>query len=197
MWHKHGVKPPHSSHRSSDRPDRGPRPPLDGPALDALALRYVGRFATSRGKLRDYLARKVRERGWGGDMAPDIDAIAERLASLGYISDAVFALSKARTMSGRGLGARRVAEALHVAGISMEDGESARRLANDERVEAALHLARKRRVGPFATGSVDAARREKAIAAMIRGGHGYKLARAIVELESTEDIDLEALAEVN
>ena len=37
--------------------------PLDAAALDRLALRYVERFATTRGKLADYLRRKMRERG--------------------------------------------------------------------------------------------------------------------------------------
>jgi len=31
-----------------------------------MALAYVARFATSRGKLVRYLDRKVRERGWAG-----------------------------------------------------------------------------------------------------------------------------------
>ena len=69
---------------------RRPAPPLDAAALDRLALRYVERFATTRGKLADYLRRKVRERGWTG---PDADpqAIAERMAGLGYIDDRQFA----------------------------------------------------------------------------------------------------------
>ena len=56
--------------------------PLDAAALDQLALRYVERFATTRGKLADYLRRKVRERGWQG--APvDPASVAERMAALG------------------------------------------------------------------------------------------------------------------
>lgn len=192
MWHKHGVKPPHSSQREPRRP----RPPLDKPALDALALHYVGRFATSRRKLADYLGRKLRERGWGGEAPPDLDAITERLAGAGYIDDAAFAVSKARAMSGRGLGARRVAQALHGAGISADDGEPARELVEDERVEAAVRMARRRRIGPFAATALDPPQREKAIAAMLRAGHGFALARAIVALAPGEEIDMGQLAEL-
>ena len=44
---------------------------LDGPALDRLALRYVEKFATSTGKLTQYLQRKLRERGWAA-LAPGL-----------------------------------------------------------------------------------------------------------------------------
>ena len=178
LWHKHGVMPPHSSHR----PSRRPRPPLDQAALDALALHYVGRFATSRSKLVTYLRRKLRERGWAGEREPDIDAIAERLAGFGYIDDAVYAVAKARALSGRGFGGRRVGQALHAAGIGAEDGGEARALAHDERVATALKMARRRRIGPFAEAVLDPVQREKAIAAMLRAGHGFALAKAIVAL---------------
>ena len=46
-----------------------PPKPLDEDALRDLALRHVARFATSRGKLLAYLNRKLRERGWAGDLA--------------------------------------------------------------------------------------------------------------------------------
>ena len=174
LWHKQGVKPPRSGPR--------PRPPLTAAKLDELALHYVGRFATSKGKLVDYLWRKVRERGWEGERDADPVAVAERLASYGYVDDAAFALSKARALGGRGYGARRVGQALHAARINDDDGAAARELAEDERVDAALRMARKRRVGPYAIAPLDPVQREKAIGAMIRAGHGFALARAIVAL---------------
>jgi regulatory protein len=58
-------------------------PPLDEGRLNELALRYVGRFATTRAKLRSYLGRKLRERGWDGTREPEIAANAERFAAQG------------------------------------------------------------------------------------------------------------------
>ena len=58
VWHNHG---------GMTRVPRRPVPPLDRAALERLALRYVERFATTRGRLTDYLKRKIRERGWDGD----------------------------------------------------------------------------------------------------------------------------------
>ena len=180
--------PSRTGHRS--------RPPLDPATLDALALHYVGRFATSKSKLVTYLNRKVRERGWEDVRAPEANTIAERLANLGYIDDSAFALAKARALSGRGYGARRVSQALHGAGISEEDGVAARDLAHGARIDAAVRLARRRRIGPFAPALLDTGQREKAIAAMLRAGHSFVLARAIVDLPPGDRIDLDALAEV-
>ena len=72
-------------------PSARPPTPLDPARLERLALRYVERFATTRAKLRRYLERKLRERGWGADAAPDTAALVERMAALGYVDDAAFA----------------------------------------------------------------------------------------------------------
>src|SRR5678816_4043514 len=106
-------------------PQRKPRPPLDAAKLNELALAYVGRFATTRAKLKTYLARKVRERGWDGGSAIDLEALAERFAEQGYVDDAAYALSKSRSLTGRGYGLRRVDQSLRMAGVEDEDAAPA------------------------------------------------------------------------
>jgi len=171
-------------------------PPLDEPRLNELAVRYVGRFATTRAKLRAYLQRKIRERGWAEDPAPDLEAIANRFSDLGYIDDAGFALAKSRALTGRGYGKRRVVEALRVAGVDDADGETARDHADTEAVAAALRFAERRRIGPFAqTFSKDPVEREKALAAMVRAGHGFGLSKLILGLTPGSEIDPEELAD--
>jgi len=173
---------------------REPRP-LDSASLDELALTYVGRFATTKAKLGAYLARKLRERGWAGERPPDTEKIVERLASLGYVDDAQYALSKARSLTGRGYGPRRVSQSLHAAGIGEEEGEAARELAGQESVEAALRYARRRRIGPFASEAADHAARERDLAAMIRAGHSFGLSKAILSIKPGEQVDIEFLQE--
>jgi regulatory protein len=192
LWHNQGVMPPVSRQRAGYRP----LPPLDVAKLDELALSYVGRFATSRGKLVDYLRRKLRERGWDGDREPDLAAVAERLAGIGYIDDAAFALSKARVLGGRGYGAARVRQTLHAAHIDEPDREGALDHADDNRVEAALKLAKRRRIGPFAPENLDPVARQKAIGAMLRAGHPLALARAIIDLPMGHSIDHSWLREL-
>ena len=174
---------------------RKPRPALDAASLDELALRYVGRFATTKAKLRSYLSRKLRERGWNGAGEPECERVVERLAGLGYVDDAAFALSKSRALTGRGYGAQRVRQSLQVAGVAEEDAGEAREHAERERVDAALRFAQRRRIGPFGTRVTERPEREKAIAAMIRAGHSFGIARAIAALEPGSAVDVEALAD--
>lgn len=175
---------------------RRARPPLDDKTLQELALRYVERFATTRAKLRDYLRRKLRERGWKGGGEPDLVAIGDEFARLGYIDDAAYALSKARSLSGRGYGKRRLVQKLRVDGVDESDGESARAHADEEAVASALRFAERRRLGPFASSPQrDSKEREKALAAMVRAGHGFDLARAIIGLSPGAEIDRDELSE--
>ena len=178
------------------RKGRKERPPLNPESLRELALNYVGRFATTRSKLRVYLARKLRERGWDGGQAPDAQSIADDFARQGYVDDAAYALSKSRTLTARGYGERRVEQALRAAGIEEADGLSARTVARRGAVDAALRFAERRRIGPFATAPADPRARERALAAMVRAGHGFAIARAVVELAPGDAVDRERLAEV-
>lgn len=122
--------------RSRDPETR--RPPLDSAAIERLAIGYAGRYATSRAKLRDYLKRKLGERGWAdGDgatlsaAAAVIDTIVERFAELGYVDDRALAESRARTLAARGYGARRLGQALGALGIAAADGAEARQQAEE------------------------------------------------------------------
>lgn len=177
------------------RNGRKVRPPLTNGSLNELALAYVGRFATTRAKLESYLRRKLSERGWQGEQPADVDSVAGRLCELGYVDDAAYAVSKARALTGRGYGARRVREALRSAGVGEEDSEPARELAEADSVEAALRFARRRRLGPFGEGGADRSGRERALAAMVRAGHSFALSKAVLSLQPGGDVDIESLRE--
>ncbi len=93
----------------------------------------------------------------------------------------------------RGYGARRVDQALRSAGIdedlrhSLEPGEAQKR-------QAALVLARKRGFGPFGQqadmGPEEARKlREKRLAALVRAGHDFDIARRIVEARTVEELE--------
>jgi len=176
------------------RKPRKPRPPLDERILSELALSYVGRFATTRAKLRTYLARKLRERGWSGPREPDLAELAERFASQGYIDDASYALAKAQSLTSRGYGKRRLNDKLRAAGVAEDDGAAARDHSDQEAVASALKFAERRRIGPFAErAEADPKQREKAIAAMVRAGHSFALARRIATLPAGETFYVEEL----
>lgn len=162
------------------------RPPLDAAALERMALRYVERYATTRGKLAAYLARKMKERGVAGDMPAPHD-LAERMAALGYVDDRGFAEARAAALTRRGLGTRRVAEALRAARVAEDDAAEALEGARGEAWASAMALARRRRFGPFAAEIADDRTRERQIAAMVRAGHAFALARTIVKSDPGEE----------
>ena len=167
------------------RPPRQPPPSLDAASLERLAVHYVGRYATSRAKLVTYLRRKITERGWSGP-AGDVVGLAEKMAGLGYLDDRAFAEARGRSLARRGYGARRVDMALRAAGIEDEDRAAA---APDAQAEAAAAnaLARRRRIGPYATAEADRPTRERWLGALLRAGHSPALARAIVRLPPSDD----------
>ena len=169
------------------------RKPLNEEKLHELALFYLGKFATTRSKLANYLNRKVRERGWDGDRPADIERLVERLASSGLVDDALYALSKSRSLTERGYGAARVRQALLAAGVDEEEGASANELAAEEAAASALRFARRKRIGPFADAPPDRKAREKALATMIRAGHPFELAKAVLDAEPGSEIDLDEL----
>ena len=185
LWHKKDVMAPFRTRRAP--------PPLTESTLQELALRYVGKYATTRTKLRSYLSRKLRERGWDGEREPALEALANRFAELGYIDDSAYALGQSRSLSTRGFGRRRVEEKLRLAGVDEADAAAARHHAHNEQVAAALRFAERRRLGPFAAAAADRLQREKWIAAFVRAGHDFSLARAISLMDPGQVIDPDEL----
>ena len=155
------------------------RPALDRSALNGLALHYVGRYATTEAKLARYLLRKIAERGWAGEEAPPIAEIVQYCADSGYVDDRGFAEMRASGLSRRGYGPRRIDQALMGAGIGGEDRAAV--IPTLDAFAAADMFARKRRIGPYAAEPANADRACKQIAAMLRAGHDYALARRFVD----------------
>ncbi len=166
-------------------PPRQPRH-LNASTLQALAVRYVGKYATTRARLTTYLHRKLAERGWEGEGAPSVDAVVDRCVDAGYVDDQAYAEAKSRSLARQGYGHRRVEAALNHAGIA-RDLSAALKPDEDAAFESARTFARKRRIGPFATHQPDDAQRRRQFAAMIRAGHSPRLAAYFVQ--SVPDAD--------
>ncbi len=177
--------------------------PLDQTALRDLALSYAARYATTGAKLESYLSRKIRERGVAEDkdgrtIELDIAGLVARLVELGYVDDEAYARSKARDLTARGYGARRIDQALYVAGVDQPIREDHAPSEAEARAAAAL-LASKRWFGPFG-GSRDEPnpsdnaveyhkKREKQVAAMLRAGHQFDHVRFIMDASSVAMVE--------
>lgn len=160
-----------------------PAPPLHPEGLERLALRYVSRYATTRAKLRAYLERKVKSRGWASGSEPPIEVVVARMVELGCIDDAAFALARAASLRRRGLGGRRLAPALRAAGVEDADSEPARAAAEAEAWPAALAFAKRKRIGPFAAERPDHEMRSKQLAMLMRAGHRPDIAHRLLDSE--------------
>ena len=171
---------------------RKPRPPLERAQLADLALHYAGRYMTTAKKLETYLRRKLRERGWAGEGEPPVAEIVAKCVEQRFVDDEAYASTKADALLRRGYGARRIAQALHHAGVPETIREDQAPSELDRRM-AALALARRRRFGPFArpnsVGAVDQALRDKQLAAMMRAGHAPHHARALVDAKDEREAE--------
>jgi regulatory protein len=160
--------------------------PLDDARLRDLALSYVARYATSGARLERYLKRKLREFGWADeDRQPDVAALVETYAGLGYVDDRGFAQARSSSLLRRGYGARRVDQALGRDGIAPEI-RSAVAASDAQLRQAALAMASRRRFGPFGGEPPERERREKQLSAMLRAGHSLDFAREMVNASSIE-----------
>ena len=165
-------------------------PPLDNRRLRDLALHYVGRYATTKSKLSNYLARKIRERGWAdGEPRPDLDDMMQDFAKLGYVDDAAYAEARARSFARRGYGQRRLEKDLYAAGIEEDDSQNARAETAALTFESAHAFAKRKHIGPYANTLAEPQKRQKQLAAFIRAGHDFDLARRFVEAEPGSEIE--------
>lgn len=188
---------------------RRPPAPLDAARLNTLALGYVARFATSAGKLEAYLLRKSKGptgAGWQRQdvgeaddaheeavvdpaaMRREVTELVARFVEAGYVDDQAFATARSGGLQRRGYGRRHIAQTLGQAGIASEVVAAA---LPDEQAgrQAALALARKRRLGPFGVQPLERAGREKQIALLLRAGHPLDSARELVNATSIEAVE--------
>lgn len=169
------------------RPPRKPLPPLDPATLDAIAVRYVERFQTTRARLVRLLRQKLRQRGWAeGEPPPDPEGVAARMVRLGYVDDAAFAAARARGLQRRGMGPGRVRQSLQAYGVEADDQAAA--LQGLDPVTAAIDFARRKRFGPFGLPVADPKVRQRQLAAMARAGHGPRLAAAVLSARTEAEL---------
>jgi regulatory protein len=166
-------------------------------SLANAALFYLSRYASSSGNLRRVLMRKVARSAahYGDDPAPlkpIVEALVVQHCGTGAVNDALYAESQTRSLRRRGGSTRAIVQKLNAKGVPAEIvAETASALIEDGGdLDAALRLARRRRLGPF-RGAERLETRQRDMAVLGRAGFGYQVAAAIIDAE-----DLEALEEM-
>ncbi len=173
-----------------DSPRRRKRPrKLSPKSLEAAALHYLERFASSAENLRRVLTRRVVKSARVHPIDPEeaahwIDDIVDRFARSGLLDDRRYAESLAHSLSRRGVSTRGIRARLMQKGVASDDIdhaiESLSEVVGDADLTAALALVRRRRLGPLRDSDTRAAFRDKDLAALARAGFSYDLARRII-----------------
>ena len=160
--------------------------------LENAALYYLSRYSTSTENLRRMMMRKVMRsaKHHGTDVedgAALIEAMIGRFLGSGLLDDWAYARTRADSLHRRGNSARVIRGKLKQKGV--DDDVIATALdarGEDTELTAAVTLAKRRRLGPFAVKPPNGEQREKHLAALARAGFSYDVAQRVID---GKDID--------
>jgi len=176
--------------------------PITAKYLQNAAIFYLERYSASAEGVRRVLQRRVRkarrlEAPVMDDVESAIEATVQKLIAAGLIDDRQFAQTKARALHRRGTSARFTRQKLQMAGVDSETVQSALAAlggelgadAPEREWQAAVALARRRRLGPFRPAGQRAIRRAKDLAAMARAGFAFDVARKVIDATDPDALD--------
>jgi len=175
---------------------RAPKPPSKQRLRDA-ALHYLGQRGTSTAHLRRVLARRAARalEHHGGDpeeVAGWIEEVLQEMARLGALDDLAFVEQRARALARSGVSTRAIRARLAQKGLAsaqIDRGlEQLREELDDPDWVAACRFARRRGLGPFRRAEAER-RPERELAAFLRAGFGYELARRVLATEDRETLE--------
>lgn len=158
---------------------------------------YLQRYAASTSQFRTIMLRKIDK---SCRAHPDqdyescvalLDKVTLRFAELGYLNDSQYARTKVASLRQRGLSHRAIMAKLQNRGLSTDQITEALNHYHDDHgtdrhkaeMDAALKLAKKKKLGPYATGTYDL---QKALGVFARAGFTFEIASKILK---ADDID--------
>ncbi len=173
-----------------------PAKPVTAERLEAAALFYLERFATSSANLRAVLMRRVRRsaREHGTDPSEGaalVEALIARFLRSGLLDDRAYAEAKTASLHRRGGSARAIAAKLAGKGVPRElvaqalgDDEEGNRPGGD--LAAAAALVRRKRLGPYRDEAAREEHRQKDLASLARAGFSRDIAERVLKAADPE-----------
>jgi regulatory protein len=175
--------------------------PITAKYLQNAATFYLERYPSTAEGLRRVLNRRVRRAEMAeapviDNVKQTIDAIVAKFVDAGVIDDKAFAQTKARALHRRGSSTRLTRQKLSFAGVDGDTLDKAmagldQELDTDPKQrewQAAVALARRRRLGPFRQ-KERKEHRDRDLAAMARGGFEHQLAKKVIDATDPDALD--------
>ncbi len=158
--------------------------------LKNIALYYLKRFESSVANLRSVLQRRVNDYA-RQDKAFDklqayewIEEILSDFEKHNYLNDERYSEIKIKNYVAAGKSPRYIIGKLREKGVSEETAERLMDLEEYDPFDAALKLARKKRIGPYSVSDeIRKERRSKDMAILVRAGFDYDVVIRVLEFE--------------
>lgn len=179
-----------------------PARPITAKYLQNAATFYLERYPSTAEGLRWVLNRRVRkaemlEAPVMDNVKQAIDAIVAKFVDAGVIDDKAFAQTKARALHRRGTSTKLTRNRLQMAGVDGATLEGAMQALDQEldtnpgqrEWQAAVALARRRKLGPYRPAAERKDKRNRDLAAMARAGFDYDVARKVIDAADVDALD--------
>ena len=161
-------------------------------------LYYLQRFAASRAGFEKVMLRKVKKSCHHHtdqnyqDCVLMVRTVADDFERAGLLNDTVFARGLATSLRRAGKSSKAVRYKMTLKGLPDEIAESALRTHDEEHhantteadIKAAVILARRKKMGPFAPADHD--KTERMIATLARAGFSYGIAQKILSMNLSD-----------
>ena len=152
------------------------------------ALHYLGRYASTEYRLKQVLVKFIKKKWPKIPINDSLDHIQETVnwcKECKFLNDAEYAFMKVKSGRAKGYSTKQIKKRLALAGLSTELVESAFNEAEntvEAEFQAALTLAKKKRIGPYATSPIsDPKERMRQMARLARAGYSYKICKNVFD----------------
>ena len=179
-----------------------PARPITAKYLQNAATFYLERYPSTAEGLRRVLTRRVAKAQMLDAPVMDnvkqaIEAIVARFVDAGVIDDKAFAQTKARALHRRGTSTKLTRRRLQMAGVDGATLDTAMSALDQEldtnprqrEWQAAVALARRRKLGPYRPLTERKDKRNRDLAAMARAGFDYDVARKVIDATDVDALD--------
>lgn len=160
--------------------------------LHNAGLYYLERFSASKRHFKTVMMRKVKrscmhhEEQSYEECRAMVDELADKFEKLELLNDEVYARGQVTSLRRRGKSRTAILNKMRMKGIANEDTLNVLEEIDDEDTEfqAALRLARKKKIGPFFIGEEENV--QKSLGVLARAGFSYDIAKKALEHKEEE-----------